>query len=252
MPIRAIVFDLFDTLVDLRFEDLPTLEHAGRRLPASSRLIHAALLESAEVDFDTFNEAMLAGARAFRESHFSQHREVTTFERFTDVLARVGVADVELAERMTQIHMAALRAVVRIPTHHGPLLDSLRGRVRTGLCSNFSHSPTAQEILAVSELAERLDAIVVSDALGVRKPHPRIFEAVMSRLEVGPDEVLHVGDSLRADIGGAAPLGIRTAWITRRIPDSKRALREHDGPTPDHVIADIAEIDALLDGLARV
>lgn len=249
MPIRAVVFDLFDTLVDLRFEDLPTLEHEGKRLPASSRQVHAALAERADVDFDTFNEALLAGVRAFGESHFSQDREVTTFERFSDVLTRVGVTDSELAERMTQIHMGALRAVVRIPSHHAPLLDVLRGSVRTGLCSNFSHSETAQEILDASRFTERLDAVVVSDALGLRKPHPRIFEAVMSRLEVGPDEVLHVGDSLRADVGGAAALGIRTAWVTRRIRDPEVRLAEHTGAKPDHAIADLAELPDLLAAL---
>jgi putative hydrolase of the HAD superfamily len=250
VPIRAVVFDLFDTLVDLRFEDLPTVEHDGRRLPASSRRVHAAVAERVEIDFDAFNQALLAGVRAFGESHFAQHREVPTFERFTDVLARVGLEDAELAERLTRIHMAALRSVVRIPSHHAPLLDQLRRRVRTGLCSNFSHSPTAQEILDSSRLAERLDAVVVSDALGLRKPHPRIFEAVMARLDVGPGEVLHVGDSLRADVGGAAALGIRTVWLTRRVPDPETALAEHEGPRPDHAIQDLAELPALLDALS--
>jgi putative hydrolase of the HAD superfamily len=251
VPIRAVVFDLFDTLVDLRFEDIPTLEHDGRRLPASARRVHAALLERAEIDFDAFDEAMLAGVRAFGESHFAQHREVTTFERMSDVLARLGLEDPQLAERMTEIHMAALQAVVRVPGHHAALLDELRGRVRTGLCSNFSHSATAEGILAVSGFDERLDAVVVSDALGMRKPHPRIFEEVMGRLGVGPAEVLHVGDSLRADVGGAAALGIRTAWVTRRIADPDTRLAEHEGPAPDHAIADLAELPALLDALGH-
>jgi HAD superfamily hydrolase (TIGR01549 family) len=250
VTIRAVVFDLFDTLVDLRFEDLPTVEHGGQRLPASARRVHAVVAERVEIDFDAFNQAMLAGVRDFGESHFSRHREVPTFERFSDVLARLGLEDAELAQRMTRIHMAALRSVVRIPSHHAPLLDELRRRVRTGLCSNFSHSPTAEEILEAGRLAERLDAVVVSDALGMRKPHARIFEAVMARLDVGPQEVLHVGDSLRADVGGAAALGIRTAWITRRVRDPEAALAEHEGPPPDHAIRDLAELPALLDAQA--
>jgi HAD superfamily hydrolase (TIGR01549 family) len=249
VPIRAVVFDLFDTLVDLRFEDLPTVEHAGQRLPASSRRVHAAVAERIEIDFDTFNQALLAGVRDFGESHYARHREVPTFERMSDVLARIGLEDVELAERLTRIHMAALRSVVRIPSHHAPLLDDLRRRVRTGLCSNFSHSPTAEEILDAARLSERLDAVVVSDALGMRKPHPSIFEAVLARLSVGPEEVLHVGDSLRADVGGAAALGIRTAWITRRVRDPESALAGHEGPRPDHAIRDLSELPALLDAL---
>jgi len=249
VPIRAVVFDLFDTLVDLRFEDLPSEEFEGQRIPASARRLHAAVAERVEIDFGTFNEAVSAGVRAFGESHYARHREVPTFERFTDTLARVGVSDPELAERMTQIHMAALRATVRVPRHHVGVLDALRARVRTGVCSNFSHSETALGILDTSRLAERLDAVVVSDAVGWRKPHAGIFEEVMERLGVGADEVLHVGDSLRADVGGAAALGIRTAWITRRVRDPEARLSEHEGPRPDHAIADLAELPDLLDAL---
>jgi len=88
---------------------------------------------------------------------------------------------------------------------------------------------------------------VISDAIGFRKPRAEIFEAVLAELGVAPEETLHVGDNLAADIGGAAPLGIRTAWITRRIADREAALRAHEGPSPDRVIADLAEIEDLLD-----
>ena len=92
-----------------------------------------------------------------------------------------------------------------------------------------------------------LDALAISDAIGFRKPRAEIFEAVLAELSVAPEETLHVGDSLSADIGGAAPLGIRTAWITRCIADRKAALRAHEGPSPDFVIADLSEIEDLLD-----
>jgi FMN phosphatase YigB (HAD superfamily) len=69
-------------------------------------------------------------------------------------------------------------------------------------------------------------------------------------LDVGPDEVLHLGDSLRANVGGAAPLGIRTAWITRRNRDPQERLRAHEGPAPTYVIEDLAELPALVAELA--
>ena len=88
--------------------------------------------------------------------------------------------------------------------------------------------------------------MVISDAVGIRKPRSEIFEAVLGELGVAPERTLHVGDSLHADVGGAAPLGIRTAWITRRVRDVDRALAEHDGPAPDHIIEDLDEIPAIL------
>ena len=56
-----------------------------------------------------------------------------------------------------------------------------------------------------------------------------------------------VGDSLDADVAGAAQLGMRTAWLTRRVRDPEAALREYEGPKPDHVIVDLRELEDLLD-----
>ena len=245
--IRAVVFDLFDTLVDLRGEDLPTEEHRGVRIPASARQVHALVAERHPVDFDAFQAAVLAGIRAFQESHLKHDREVTTFERFTDALARIGIEDPPLAERMTELHMGVLRSAVRVPAHHGAVLAALRSRVRLGLCSNFSHSETAARILDESGLAQHLDAVVVSDAFGWRKPRREIFAEVVARLGVASEETLHVGDSLHADVGGAATAGMRTAWITRRVRGAPEKLAEHRGPLPEFSLRDLEEVVALVE-----
>jgi len=250
VPIRAVVFDLFDTLVDLRAEDLEMEEYRGRRIPASARATHALVQARHGVDFETFQQAMLEGMHALHESHLAHDREVTTLLRFTDALGRLGIEDAELAERMSTTHMGVLKSVVRAPAHHRSVLDALGERVRVGLCSNFSHSETAHQVLREAGFDERLDAIVVSDAFGLRKPRPEIFLETLTRLGVAPEETLHVGDSLRADVGGAAAAGIRSVWITRRVKEPERALAEHEGSQPDHRVADLSDLISLLDGLA--
>ncbi len=213
-------------------------------------MVHALVAESHSLDFDAFQDAMLSGMQAFKESHLSRAREVTTFERFVDALSRIGVDDPELAERMCQTHMGVLKSVVQVPEHHVSVLDALRDRVRIGICSNFSHSQTAHRVLEEAGFSGRLDAVVVSDAFGLRKPRREIFEEVIARLEVAPEEVLHVGDSLRADVGGAANAGLRSVWITRRIRDPQKRLAEHEGPKPDHAIEDLAELPELIERAA--
>ncbi|MGH0028217.1 MAG: HAD family hydrolase [Myxococcota bacterium] len=250
MPIRAVVFDLFDTLVDLRAEDLSTERFEGRTIPASARQTHALVAEGHAVDFAAFQQAMLDGMHALHESHLAHDREVTTFERMRDALARLGIDDDALAERMSSAHMGVLKSVVRAPDHHASVLDALRERVRVGLCSNFSHSQTAHQVLAEAGFDARLDAVVVSDAFGLRKPRREIFLETTGRLGVAPEETLHVGDSLRADVGGGAAAGLRTVWITRRVRDPEKSLAEHQGPAPDHRVADLAELLPLLDALA--
>jgi putative hydrolase of the HAD superfamily len=105
---------------------------------------------------------------------------------------------------------------------------------RLGLCSNFSHSETALAVLDDAGLRDALDprASGRSDAFGLRKPRAEIFAEVVTRLGVAPRETLHVGDSLRADVAGAATRGLRTAWITRRVSDVPARSRAHEGPRP--------------------
>ncbi|MEC9377925.1 MAG: HAD family hydrolase [Candidatus Latescibacterota bacterium] len=92
-------------------------------------------------------------------------------------------------------------------------------------------------------------AVLISDAVGMRKPHPKIFEELLASLGVDPEETLHVGDSLSADIAGAGELGIQTVWITRRIKNRDAALSAYAGPPPDFEVADLSELPPLLQRL---
>jgi HAD superfamily hydrolase (TIGR01509 family) len=109
------------------------------------------------------------------------------------------------------------------------LLESLRGRgLKLGLVSNaFDPPELLHRDLGRMGLAERLDVAVFSSEVGRRKPDPLIFRTALDRLGVEPGRALFVGDSLEADIAGAAGLGMRTVqavWF--RADDA-------DGPEPD-------------------
>jgi HAD superfamily hydrolase (TIGR01509 family) len=245
MQPRAIIFDLFDTLVDLPMERLPTVEIDGRVVRSTTRALHATLTERVPIEFERFAAALGEVDRAWREGPGREGRELATVERFTRLCARLELADPELPERLTNIHMGMIAGLAETPAHHASVLDELRARVRLGLCSNFSHAPTALAILEQAELLARLDAIAISHEVGLRKPRREIFEAVLARLGVAPEQAIHVGDSLDADVAGAAALGLRTVWLTRRIADAPAALARHQGPRPDWILRDLGEIPQL-------
>jgi putative hydrolase of the HAD superfamily len=54
-----------------------------------------------------------------------------------------------------------------------------------------------------------LMALIDSGAVGVEKPDPRIFELALTACGVGPEAVVHVGDSRKTDVAGAKAAGIR-------------------------------------------
>jgi len=103
-----------------------------------------------------------------------------------------------------------------------PVLEALRGRgLKLGLVSN-----TGRDLdLFVSHHRLDVDAVLGSRAFGRTKPHPTIFQAVLERLEVEPEEAAMVGDSPEDDIDGAHAAGIRRAFLLDRedrypeIPD---------------------------------
>jgi putative hydrolase of the HAD superfamily len=59
-------------------------------------------------------------------------------------------------------------------------------------------------------LAERMDAVVFSSDVGVRKPRREIFERALDELGVSAERALFVGDRLDADVRGAHEVGMRT------------------------------------------
>ncbi len=243
---RAILFDLFDTLVDLYMERLPESNVGGRRVSYTYPALHAEIRQHTDVAFDSFARQLADVDRGLRAAQ-AEGREISTRVRFRELAQRLGLDVPGLPEALTRVHMGALRQVAHTPPHHDAVMGSLRGAYRLAVCSNFSDARTALDVLEEAKLLRHLDAAVISEDVGWRKPRPEIFRACLDRLGVTPEETLHVGDRLREDVGGAAELGLRTCWLTRRVPEPDAALREHSGTAPTLVLADLAELpEALL------
>lgn len=81
---------------------------------------------------------------------------------------------------------------------------------------------------------------ITSEDVRTYKPHSAIFAAGLDALGLSPDEVLHVGDSLTADVAGANAVGIPVAWVNRRGRSAPADTRI------DHEIGDLCELLPLL------
>jgi FMN phosphatase YigB (HAD superfamily) len=118
-------------------------------------------------------------------------------------------------------------------------LDGLRAAGwLTGVVTN-GFTTTQNSKIDRTGLRRHVDFVCVSQTVGVWKPEPGIFEIALRELGVDPshDRSGHwmVGDALHADIAGGVAAGIPTIWLHRG-----RELPA-DGPTPDHMVADISE-----------
>jgi len=141
----------------------------------------------------------------------------------------IEVDDEELT-RFLEAEHAAWNPARQLAAHTPALLEALRERgLKLGLVSNaFDPGWLLHRDLEQMGLAERLDFAVFSSEVGMRKPHPAIFERALDALDVDAADAVFVGDRLYEDVHGAGELGMTTVqalWF--------RADEHPEGGEPD-------------------
>ncbi len=246
MSYRAVLFDLFDTLVLFHRDRLPEISVHGRKIRTTAGHLHAAFEDYAPaIELPAFVDALFWSWQEAERIRAEAHQEVTAPQRFDMLFGRLGFPPGQLPpearERLLATHMRELSRAVECPSHHAPLLSELGRRYRLAVVSNFDYSPTCRAILEREGLAGLFETIVISDEIGWRKPKPIIFETALGRMGLGPAEALFVGDRADIDVLGARAVGMPTAWINRDaagLPD--------DIQPPDFEIRDLKELRAIL------
>jgi len=164
---------------------------------------------------ERFPEAWEASRRRSRERQFSCSDEILRDEwlqivsyTFGEMIPREDIGQVfeDLYEYFVAPSAWTLDPGIR------PMLEILRGKgIGLGILSNWDRRLKAT--LAKLDLLDLFDQLVVSNEVGFEKPHPAIFEAAIEKSGCEPDNILHVGDSLEADILPAVELGLTAIWV---------------------------------------
>ena len=88
-----------------------------------------------------------------------------------------------------------------------------------GVISNFDSRLFG--LLDGFDLTRFFDPIVISTHAGAAKPEGTIFSQALARHGFRPEDALHVGDSLHADIVGARAVGMTPVLIDRKATNGK-------------------------------
>lgn len=78
-----------------------------------------------------------------------------------------------------------------------------------------NHDWVLPDVLSYLGIARYFKAIVTSARVGVRKPHPLIFDRALDELDLESKEVVMIGDSIGDDVRGANSAGIDAVLIDR-------------------------------------
>ena len=121
------------------------------------------------------------------------------------------------------------------------LEDLRRAGVRIVIAGNQPQQRSEQ--LAALDLP--YDVATTSEELGVEKPDPGFFEAVLDLARVAePAEVLYVGDRVDNDVAPAQAMGLRTCWLRRGPWGQLQDLP--DEVVPDLTLEGLGELPVLL------
>ncbi len=244
-PYRGVLFDLFGTLIVFDRERLPEMEIGERRVRTTVANLGSLLARWAPgVTREAFLESIVSVSDEMARARRDALVELPSRERFRRALERLGCEDGvrdEAAVHLSRAHMGAIADATVFPTAHAELLAALRPRYRIGVVSNFDDTATAYEILVRHGILAQVDTVVVSEALGLRKPHPALVRVGLDAIGVAADEALFVGDTFAEDVAGAHAAGVDAAWIDargERLPATARP--------PEYTVRALPELAAIL------
>lgn len=248
MRYRAVLFDLFDTLVRFDRDRLPEVRLDGRVVRSTVGHLHPILTRVApQVTLAALYGALIESWKEAERQRAIDHREVAAADRFAHMLRYLALppdaCPPEVVQRLLDAHRRELSRAADFPAHHRRLLESLAGRYRLGVVSNFDYTPTALGILETAGVARLFDTIVVSDAFGWRKPARSIFDEALRRLATPAGDALFVGDRADIDVAGAQGAGMHAVWLNRDAEPLPAGLAP-----PEYEIRDLGELSRILEG----
>ncbi len=227
--IRAVVFDLFGTLVPKWSSEL-----------AAAR--NASIADDLGVSAKDFE---VAWQTTF--SHRECGRLASVPDAIRSMLPQLGIEAGEeqlqaAAERSLLLHRS--RIVPRVDVE--PTLVALRARgLCLGLLSNIS--APGPDVFRALPIAGQFRSLIFSNEVGVEKPEPTIYAKSTTELGVPAESCLFVGDGGSRELTGANRAGMKAVLIRVDSEIEEEGwfddAAEWQGPT----ISSIQEVLALVD-----
>ncbi len=244
VSLRAVLFDLDDTLIPERPSIVAAYAAIGERVWGDGSAQRAAMLrETARAVWKTgrpeeyarrvhfglgealYGEFVADGPGPDALRAFVPRLHAEAFEAALPAEAR-GTSPqlVALWKRARMEALAPYPSTIEV-------LDHWLDRLPLALVTNGA-SRLQRAKLAVTGLDRYFDTVIVAEEAGVGKPDPRPFHLALERLDLSPEEVVMVGNDARRDVGGADAAGIRAIHV----------VRDGDRPVTADAVTDLSQL----------
>ncbi len=234
--INGVIFDLGNTLMYMGHEWSAVLAQGA------ADLSEFLLARGFDIEPGQFADDFISLRRSLSAKSVEGQVEYTADYSLKTLLAQLGydnVSDSVIEQAVNTFFAFEESQWQPYPGAQAALRDLSERGYRLALISNATYDPLIQRLVDKGGFRPWLDPALSSAGVGIRKPHPGIFQIVLDQWGLAPSQVVMIGDMVRYDILGAHNSGLKgilAAWDL--YPDFDAEA--------DHVVPD-ARVDSLTD-----
>lgn len=217
-PVKAVSFDLWLTLIK---------SNPDARRGRVEAIARAFSVEATDALDALANEV----SREFDEASAETGVDYNCEDRLDRIADRIGKPRLDPAARRgaaDAIQAALLQHPPKLIEEDLPetlgVLAAKGVKLATVSNTGYAEGATMRQNLEKLGLAQHLTASLFSDEMGCAKPSPEVFQKLCDCLGCEPHEILHVGDSQKADVGGATASGMHALHFDPSAAESGGAL----------------------------
>lgn len=200
---KFIYFDLDDTLLDHKKAEQNGLADVHQHFDVFSKISLKELI-------DVYHHINKGLWEEYGRGEIDRH--ILHRRRFEETFVELGI-DASLYHEAGKVYMNYYRNHWEWIEGAKEAYDAVRSKYPTGIITN-GFAETQWMKIDQFGFKETASQIVISEEVGVMKPHPKIFDHSTELVGIDRSEILYVGDSLSSDVKGGKAAGWQVAWYT--------------------------------------
>ncbi|MEH2330123.1 HAD family hydrolase [Nostoc sp.] len=206
MSYKAIIFDLDNTLLNFELCERQAILRALKDCAVSLDLNGVSKTIFLQV-FETYN------SKYWRQRDIFSPNELIEMS-YRSTLAQLDIQTDQISN-LSQSFWHIFNHFAVMEPDVNEVLTILARNYRLAVITNGFVSAQLPRMQAAG-IEHFFEAVVVSEAIGFAKPSPEIFHHALSRLNLIPEQVIYVGDSLKHDYAGATQVKMDFCYYNRK------------------------------------
>ncbi|WP_419790782.1 HAD family hydrolase [Staphylococcus chromogenes] len=198
-PIKAIIFDLEGTLLDRKKSRDKFIEEQYERF-------HDYLVRVQASDY----------RKKFIELDDDEDHDKP--DLYKEIIKQFNIDRLSWKDLFHDFEMHFYRYVFPFYDTHYTLQKLTEAGYKIGVIANGKSNIKHYRIYALG-IEDYVNHLSTSETVGFRKPHPRIYEDILEKLNVAPSEVIYVGDDALNDVVPARAMGMVSIWYRHKEGD---------------------------------